>query len=171
MKIVLIGYMGSGKSTLGNALASHFSIPFIDLDTYIEKEQGMSIPKLFESKGAIYFRKVESQALEKLKSETGSFVLSTGGGTPCYGTNMQTMLAMTPNVVYIKLSVNALAKRLENTQSLRPLIANVSNDELPEFVGKHLFERIPYYQQASIVLETEQKNVSESVALLTTLIH
>jgi shikimate kinase len=170
MKIVLIGYMGSGKSTLGKEMATRLSIPFLDLDHLIEEEEGMSIPKIFETKGAIYFRKKESEVLHHLKDRNDSFVLSTGGGTPCYGNNIEVMKEITPNVVYIKLPVSALAKRLANTQGQRPIIADLSNEELVEFVGKHLFERLPFYEQASIVIDTQDKSVEESIAQLELLI-
>ncbi len=170
MKIVLIGYMGSGKSTLGKALASRLSIPFLDLDYLIEEKTGMSIPEIFKSKGPIYFRKLESEVLLSLKDRNNSFVLSTGGGTPCYGNNIGVMKEITPNVVYIKLPVSALAKRLANTQEQRPIIADLNNEELVEFVGKHLFERLPFYEQAPIVIDTQDRSVEESIAQLELLI-
>lgn len=170
MKIVLVGYMGSGKSTLGNALSSHYQIPFIDLDQFIEEEQGMSIPELFETKGAIYFRKAETKALEGLSERQDDFILSTGGGTPCYGTNMDIILSMTSFVFYIKLSVNSLAKRLEGTQSSRPLIASLDNSELPEFVGKHLFERTYYYNKSHHIIaadgQSENQTLDELIKLI-----
>lgn len=170
MKIVLVGYMGSGKSTLGNALSSHYQIPFIDLDQFIEEAEGMSIVDLFESKGAIYFRKAETNALKTLSERKDDFVLSTGGGTPCYGTNMDILLSMTPHLFYVKLSVNSLAKRLEGTQSTRPLIASLKNSELAEFVGKHLFERTYYYNKSHHIITADDQSVAQTLDELIKLI-
>lgn len=170
MKIVLVGYMGSGKSSLGKALSKQYNIPFIDLDEYLEEQEGMSIPTIFETKGAIYFRKAETKALIDLSNRSDNFILSTGGGTPCYGTNMDVILSMTPHVFYLKLSVNSLAKRLEDTQSTRPLIATLDNRELAEFVGKHLFERTTYYNKSHHVISADGQTLDQTLAELVDLI-
>jgi len=163
--------MGSGKSTLGKALASHYNIPFIDLDEYIVQMEQMSIPELFESKGALYFRKAETRALHLLSEQSSDFVLSTGGGTPCYGTNMDIILATTPWVFYLKLTVPTLAKRLAHTQATRPLIADLKNEELSEFIGKHLFERSFYYNKSHYIINTDQQREEETRSALIDLIH
>jgi shikimate kinase len=170
MKIVLVGYMGSGKSSLGKALSKQYNIPFIDLDEYLEEQEGMSIPTIFETKGAIYFRKAETKALLDLSNRSDNFILSTGGGTPCYGTNMDVILSMTPHVFYLKLSVNSLAKRLEDTQSTRPLIATLDNSELAEFVGKHLFERTTYYNKSHHIISADGQTLDQTLAELVDLI-
>lgn len=170
MKIVLIGYMGSGKSTLGTLLSSHYNVPFIDLDTYIEEQEGMSIVQIFDTKGAIYFRKAETNALVSLSDRTDDFVLSTGGGAPCYGNNMELIQSMTPYVFYIKLTVASIAKRLEGTQSTRPLIAELSNTELTEFVGKHLFERAFYYNKSHHIITADGQSVDQTLSAIIDLI-
>lgn len=162
--------MGSGKSTLGNVLATQYKIPFVDLDEYIVEQEGMSIPTIFETKGAIYFRKAESKALLSLSEQSNDFVLSTGGGTPCYGTNMDVLLSMTPLVFYIKLSVPSLVKRLAGTQPTRPLIASIEDSELAEFVGKHLFERSEYYNKSHHIITADGQTVDHTLSKIVDLI-
>src|SRR5690554_7367085 len=86
-KIILTGYMGSGKTTVGLALAEQLSIPFLDLDEQIENETGLSISEVFEKKGVIWFRKKEHALLKELINKYDRFILSLGGGTPCYANN------------------------------------------------------------------------------------
>ena len=126
MKLVLVGYMGSGKTTTGKILAERLGIPFIDLDHYISEKLGMSITDLFKNKGAVFFRKVEREALLHLGHSDDSFVLSTGGGTPCFGDNLENMKVF-PNtiVVYLKLSIPELVTRLEGEMDQRPLLAGL----------------------------------------------
>lgn len=152
MKIVLMGYMASGKSTVGRLLASDLEIPFIDLDAYIEELEKKSIPSIFSEKGEIYFRKLEHQTLSKVLSENDSVVLSTGGGTPCYGNNMQIILECADHSVYLQMSIPDLVARIAKGKADRPLVQGIADEDLPEFVGKHLFERIPFYAQAQHVL-------------------
>lgn len=152
MKIVLMGYMASGKSTVGQLLASDLEIPFIDLDDFIEEQEKKSIQTIFSERGEIYFRKLEHQMLQKVLSENESIVLSTGGGTPCYGNNMQTILEQADHSVYLQMSIPDLVDRIAKGKANRPLVQAIADEDLPEFVGKHLFERIPFYAQAQHVL-------------------
>ncbi len=148
MKIVLVGYMGSGKSTIGKILANKLGLDFWDLDEYIETSEGSAISKLFKEKGEIYFRKKENEYLERLLKDEHNFVLSTGGGAPCYGNNMEVIQKGTKNVFYLKVSIGELVKRLSTQKSERPLIKNIPDSDLPEFIGKHLFERGFFYEKA-----------------------
>jgi len=164
MKIVLVGYMGSGKSTIGKLLAKGLDYQFIDLDEYTEKAEGISIPQIFEDKGEIYFRKKESLYVAETLSENEKVILSLGGGTPCYGKNMEDILELTDKVFYLKLSVNRLTKRLLNEKNERPLIKDIADEDLPEFVGKHLFERSVFYRKAHFTIECDDKR-PETIAL------
>jgi len=157
MNIVLLGYMGSGKSTVGRLLADRLGFNFIDLDEYIEHLERMTIPLIFEGKGEIYFRKKESQYVSKALNENKKVVLSLGGGTPCYGKNMEDILELTDKVFYLKLSVNGLAKRLLDEKVDRPMIKEIADDDLTEFIGKHLFERSIFYQKANYTIDCEGK--------------
>ena len=157
MKIVLVGYMGSGKSTIGRLLSKKLNINFIDLDEYIEKKLKSSISAIFKEKGEIYFRKMEHKFVHELMNTEASFILSTGGGTPCYSNNMDEINAKSPNVFYLKLAIGALVQRLTAEKENRPLIKNIADHELPEFIGKHLFERSFYYQQANFSITCDHK--------------
>ena len=161
MKIVLIGYMGSGKSTVGALLAKQLAIPFIDLDSYIETLTAMTVSELFEKKGAIYFRKLERQALETLLSSENSCVLATGGGAPCYGDNTAFIKIHADQLVYLKLSVESLVKRLSIEKDKRPLIAHLDALEMEDFIRKHLFERSFYYNQANLVCQIKEASAQE----------
>jgi len=158
MKIVLVGYMGSGKSTIGRLLANKLAVAFIDLDDYLEAEYGMTIKDIFDKKGIIFFRKAERNALKELVKSTESYVLATGGGAPCYGDNMKLITASSDAVVYLKMNIPDLIVRLLPERSQRPLISHLKESEMAEFLGKHLFERAPYYNQASIVLSVQQQS-------------
>ena len=160
MNIVLIGYMGSGKSTIGKNLSKIINFDFIDLDDYIQKKENLTIPQIFERKGEIYFRKIEHLYLNELL-QMDSIILSLGGGTPTYGSNMDAILNA-PHVqsMYLKCSIPNLVTRLRHGKSSRPLIAHLKNDEeLTEFIGKHLFERSFYYNQSRHALVTDDKSV------------
>lgn len=160
MKIVLIGYMGSGKSTVGRQLAKLKSFSFIDLDSYIETAEGMTIPEIFSKKGEIYFRKIEHQYLKEVLQKKANLVLATGGGTPCYANNMETILKATRNACYLKLSIAAIIQRLIDDKGERPLVKNIPPEELPEFIGKHLFERSFFYNQANHVISCDGKSAA-----------
>ena len=159
MKIALIGYMASGKSTIGKILAKELNLSFIDLDHYISDREQMSIPEIFTQKGEIYFRKIETKYLLEVLEKEQEFILSLGGGTPCYGNNMEIILNSDAASVYLKASITTITERIRTGKRKRPLVAHLSNEELPEFIGKHLFERQFYYLQSnhSIAVDGKQK--------------
>ncbi|MBT8244473.1 MAG: AAA family ATPase [Winogradskyella sp.] len=165
MIIVLVGYMGSGKSTIGKDLSKIIDYEFIDLDTYIEENEEMSVSKLFKDKGEIYFRKKEMLYLKQILEAKENIVLALGGGTPCYGNNMD-LISTHKNVksFYLKASLKELAKRLNPEKENRPLISHLINeDDFIEFLGKHLFERSVFYSKASITVNTDCKSINETV--------
>jgi shikimate kinase len=141
MKIVLIGYMSSGKSTIGKHLADKLFLPFIDLDIYIEKKEKKSVSDIFKNKGEIYFRLIEHKYLKEILISDQKVVLSLGGGTPCYADNMN--LINTANTIsfYLQTSIKVLVDRLTKEKDDRPLIASLEDNKISEFVAKHLFER------------------------------
>lgn len=162
-KIVLLGYMGSGKSTVGKMLATALNIPFRDLDEVIETSLNSTIPKIFEEQGEIFFRKKETEILEEILNTPRDMVIAAGGGTPCYGNNMDVMLTHANQVVYLQLSVPELVNRLESGRDHRPLISHLPKEALEEYVGKHLLERSPFYHHATIVIQSDGKTPEEIV--------
>ena len=165
MIVVLIGYMASGKSTLGGILAKKLSYEFIDLDDYIEKNEKSTISNIFKLKGEIHFRKLETHYLNELLNSKSNLVLSLGGGTPCYSNNMDLVLnAKNVKSFYLKTSIPTLIARLKNEKSKRPLVAHIKTDEmLVEFIGKHLFERSQFYNLANVTLATDKKSAKDII--------
>jgi|TARA_B110000967_G_scaffold85097_1_gene87680 shikimate kinase len=167
MIVVLLGYMGSGKSTIGRLLAAKLNSKFQDLDDYIEDFQKCSVSTIFKTKGEIYFRKIEAAAVKELCSNQTDLVLALGGGTPCYSDTMPFLVSQPKLVtVMLKTSIANLTKRLVNEKSKRPLLSSLKNDEVPEFIAKHLFERSAYYNQAEISILTDnisQKEIVDSI--------
>lgn len=170
MKVVLLGYMASGKSSIGRRLSKKINLPLIDLDNYIEAKEQLSIADIFKQKGEIYFRKIENIYLKELLQKNESFVLSLGGGTPCYANNMDLINQSDAISIYLKASVNKLANRLIKKKSKRPLVASLIDDKIFEFVGKHLFERNVFYDQAKIIVKTDGKTKSETTAEIAALL-
>ncbi|CAM2844938.1 shikimate kinase [Flavobacterium succinicans] len=163
-KIVLLGYMGCGKSTIANNLSQKTAISYLDLDHFIEEKTNLSIKALFEKHGEVYFRKVEHQAFVEVLAMPGDRILGLGGGTPCYANNH--VLLQQPDVIsiYLKASIDTLFERLSKNRSKRPVIANLNEEELKEFIAKHLFDRSFYYHQAQHILPIDGKSVAEIVA-------
>lgn len=162
MTVVLLGYMGSGKSVIGKALAKILNYQFLDLDTYIETQEGQTISDIFNNKGEIYFRKKEFQYLQDVLKSNSQTIVALGGGTPCYGVNMQT-IKESGTSVYLKASIATLATRLVTEKVQRPLISNIDDEALQEFIGKHLFERNPFYNQAQTTVVVDGKEVDKVV--------
>ena len=160
MIVVLMGYMGSGKSTVGEELATVLNYSFLDLDDYLVDKGKASISEIFKTRGEIYFRKKETEYLKELINSSENLVLALGGGTPCYGKNID-ILTNNLNVAlfYLKLSIPLLAARLFKEREKRPLISHLNNeDQLLEFIGKHIFERVNYYNQAQYTIKTDSKS-------------
>ena len=171
MKIVLLGYMASGKSTIGREISKKLDMKFIDLDHYVSKRENSSISEIFKVKGEIYFRRIESLYLSEILNSKGNFILSLGGGTPCYSNNMELILNSEASSIYIKTSIKTIVSRLTAEKSKRPLVADLENDKLTEFVAKHLFERRFFYEQASITMNTEDKSAEEITTELRILLY
>lgn len=163
-KIFLIGFMGSGKSTAGRKLASQLNWSFIDLDEKIQKMEGMKIPDIFSLRGEPYFRELETKALQELKSETDT-VISTGGGTPCFGDNMDFMLD-SGLTIYIKMTPVSLKKRLEGSAEGRPLLKEIDRKDLQGYITAKIAEREKWYSRAEIIIDGVNNDLSDLLSLI-----
>jgi len=154
IRIFLIGYMGSGKTTIGKLLAARLGYSFIDMDTHIEEKQFKTISQIFAKLGEAEFRILEQKCLHEV-AEFENVVISTGGGAPCFFDNMDYMNAC-GLTIYLKLTPTELAERLEASHAnKRPLLANRKGEELRQFIADGLAKREPFYAQASYSLSGE----------------
>lgn len=169
-KVVLCGYMGSGKSVVGRMLAESLNIPHLDLDDYIAAQEGMEVAEIIRKKGEIYFRKSEYQYFNELMNEANSFVLSLGGGTPVYSGNHLRLKEPGVRSVYLRASIPELIGRLKNEKQQRPLLDGLTGTELEEYIGKHLLERQPFYFAAEHVVPVDGKSVAEVVSEIKSLL-
>ena len=158
MRIFLIGFMGCGKTTLGKKLAKHLNFNFIDLDRFIENKTVKSINVIFDEKGEQYFRDLEKESLNEI-CKMDNMVLASGGGTPCFSDNMQTMLAK-GICIYLKMEAGDLEERLCKEKNNRPLIRHLTKNELNDFISEKLMEREVFYKKAHHILPA--KNISKS---------
>jgi shikimate kinase len=154
-RIILIGFMGSGKSTLGVQLAQRFSIPLIDTDKEIERFEGKSVELIFEEEGEERFRSLEKQMIDILSTIDTDFILSVGGGLPCFNDQMLKLNQM-GQTVYLKCSPEMLAERILNDTNVRPLISGLEDRDLLQFIGDKLKEREVYYSQAKYIADEDQ---------------
>ena len=167
-KIVLIGYAGVGKSSVGEVLADIFRIPFIDLDNEIVKLENKSIDKIFKNKGELYFRKIEYECLINILNTSDSNIISLGGGTPCYYNTIEVLNSNdVVHTVFLKASINILTERLFNERRSRPIIKYLKDKKsLSEFIGKHLFERNLYYNKSNYIINTDNKSIDQIANLI-----
>ena len=172
MKIILLGYMGSGKTTIGIQLARKLFLNFTDLDDFIEEKEQQSIKEIFKQKWEIYFRKIEHKYLKQFINENESYVLSLGGGTPCYAGNLDLILKNKKSLsFYLRGSIPTLFKRLSENKFKRPLISDLSDDQLTEYIAKHLFERSLFYDKATHKISIDNKEIQEIVTEIRILLH
>lgn len=162
-KIILTGYMGSGKTTVGRELALQTGLPFLDLDAEIEKRAGMTISELFARYGELRFRKRERQVLEEILRIEGVLILATGGGTPCYYDNPALIRESGAVAVFLSAAVGTLVRNLSG-ENQRPLLDGLSKDEKTEFIAKHLFDRTPFYRTADHVVSVDGRSPAEIAA-------
>jgi len=151
-RIILIGYMGAGKTTLGKILARSLNLGFIDLDWYIENRFHQSVSQLFATRGEEGFRKIEQNMLHEV-AEFEDVVISAGGGTPCFFDNMEYMNQQGVTV-YLKATPETLRTHLRMGKQKRPLIAQKNDEELDAFIRESLDKRESYYNQARLIFDT-----------------
>lgn len=157
--IILIGYMGSGKSTVGRKAAKAVEYNFLDTDVLIEKEEGMTISKLFEEKGELYFREKETETIRRLIAEPKGNIIATGGGLPMREGNAE-LLRELGTVLYLKAETDTLVKRLSG-DTARPLL---QNGDLREKIETMLAIRGPVYEScADVILQTDNMSFYEII--------
>ncbi|HEY8971861.1 MAG TPA: shikimate kinase [Puia sp.] len=165
MKIFLIGFMGSGKTHWGKLLSSKLQLPFRDLDSLIVEKEQRSVSDIFAAEGEEYFRYKEMEMLEDLVGKEENFILSCGGGTPCFFNNIEFM-KKSGKVVWLNTSVDVLKARLLKERMSRPLIREVDDEELKRFIIRKLSERKMYYEQADITVNEESITLDELIRVL-----
>jgi shikimate kinase len=164
MLIYLIGYMGSGKTTIGPRLAHGLGFQFLDLDVYIEERYKLSIKDFFQKYGEEKFRKIENQSLiETFKLR--NHVISTGGGTACFYNNLN-LINQHGVSVYLKLTPEILAHRLKNSRKPRPLVKDCEPSEFKIQIAEHLKLREPFYQQATYIVDANRTDFGYLVNIL-----
>lgn len=162
MIISLVGYMGCGKSHISKILSEKINFKLIDLDKEISRRNKLTISEIFEKKGEISFRKLEREALEEILASEENVVLSLGGGTPVYYNNME-IINHSSRSFFLRASVSTLSERLSKQKEKRPLIANISDENLSEFIAKHLFERNQFYSKAQFNINTDAREPEDIV--------
>ncbi|HEV3327510.1 MAG TPA: shikimate kinase [Puia sp.] len=165
MKIFLIGFMGSGKTHWGRLLSAKLGLSFYDLDTVIVEKEQRSVSDLFAEKGEEYFRYQEKETLERIVEEQDGFILSCGGGTPCFFNNIEFM-KKSGKVIWLNTSIEALQQRLFKERMSRPLIRAVDDADLSRYIVRKLSERRMYYQQADVTVNEESITLDELILLL-----
>lgn len=160
MKIFLIGFMGSGKTYWGKKLSEKLRLPFFDLDEQIESSEGKTINQVFAEDGEEYFRLLEKDTLHIISESHDSFIMATGGGTPCYFNNIEFM-KKSGTAVWINTPVDLLFERLMKDRESRPLIKNLNEDQLKGFIIKKFSDRKIYYEQADLVVDEDEKSLEK----------
>lgn len=161
--IFLIGFMGAGKSSTGRRMSRQLRMDFHDLDKHIEAAAGMQIPQIFEELGEPEFRRIESECLRHERREP--YLLSTGGGTPCFNDNMDWMKSR-GLTIYLELSVASLYHRIVQSHAERPLMMGISREEMRLRIEKLLAARTPYYEQAEIRFNPVRSDFRELLKLI-----
>ncbi|MBP5419455.1 MAG: shikimate kinase [Bacteroidales bacterium] len=153
-RVFLVGYMGSGKTTIGRYLAHDLGWSFIDMDDYFEQKHQCTIKEYFAQYGEDAFRDAEHAVVEELCSISNA-VVATGGGAPCFFDNMDKMVAAGATI-YISVEPEILAARLSKAKDKRPLIAEKTDEELLAYIKEKLAEREPFYRKAKLIVDGER---------------
>lgn len=165
MRLFLIGFMGSGKSTMGRALASQLDLTFIDLDSFLEEKYFKTIPQIFAEEGEEGFRRKERKVLEEVCS-FDNVIVATGGGAPCFFDNMD-LMNNSGYCIFLDVQVSSLVNRLLHARVERPLIKGKSAEELEAFIGLTMEKRRPFYEKAKYILRGSEITTNQIIELLT----
>ncbi|MEE3385515.1 MAG: shikimate kinase [Prevotella sp.] len=162
-RIILIGYMGAGKTTIGKALSKELDMMFYDLDWYIETRMHRTVAQIFAEKGEEGFRKIEHNMLHEV-AEFENVIISCGGGTPCFFDNMD-YLNEQGETIYLKARPEVLCSHLRMGKVERPLIKGKSPEELQQFIIEQLEKREPYYSKAKHHLDVSLMDNYEKIKI------
>ena len=162
-RIILIGYMGAGKTTVGKALAKELGITFYDLDWYIESRMRKTVAQIFAERGEEGFRKIEYNMLHEV-AEFEDVIISCGGGTPCFFDNMD-YLNQQGQVVYLKAEPEVLSKHLVMSKNDRPLLRGKTPEQLITFIREQLEKREPFYTKAKYILDVSLLDNYEKIRI------
>ncbi len=154
MKIFFIGFMGSGKSHWGQLLSEKLNIPFFDLDEQVVLKEGKTIPEIFARDGEEHFRLLEKEMLHIITDRYETFVMACGGGTPCYFNNIEYM-HKAGTTVWINVPFDTLFQRLAKEKDRRPLIKDLTDEQLKNYIQKKFADRKIYYEQADATVDEE----------------
>jgi shikimate kinase len=157
--------MGSGKTHWGKKLADTLQLPFFDLDTVITETENKNISQIFAESGEEFFRYKEKETLEEIVSDHDRFILSCGGGTPCFFNNIDFM-KKNGKVIWLNTSIDALRERLFKERATRPLIKAIGDLELKSYIIRKLGERKMYYEQADFIIHEESASLPTIIELL-----
>ncbi len=163
LRVILIGYMGAGKTTIGKQLAKELGVTFYDLDWYIETRMRKRVPEIFAERGEEGFRTIERNMLHEV-AEFENVVISCGGGTPCFFDNME-YLNQQGTVVYLKCTPDVLFQHLKMGKGVRPLLAGKNDEELRTFITDQLAKREEYYLKANNVVDVTLLETPDKVAV------
>ena len=160
-RIIIIGYMGSGKTTVGHALSQELGLPFYDLDWYIETRMHRTVKQIFDEKGEEGFRKIEHNLLHEV-AEVEDVIISCGGGTPCFFDNID-YINRQGETVYLKCTTDVLYKHLKMGKTVRPLLLNKTPDEVKTFIEAQLKQREPFYAKAKHIVDVSLMDNKEKI--------
>lgn len=162
-KIFLIGYMGCGKSSLGRKLAKATDIRFVDMDSMIEEREGASISDIFKYEGEEYFRRTERALIDELADADESLIISTGGGAPVWGDNIERMNS-SGYTIYLRRTAQQIASRLSpHGRQKRPKLRGLNDEELVAFMTTNMAEREPFYARATYCIDCAEKSDAELI--------
>jgi shikimate kinase len=160
MKVFLIGFMASGKSTVGEELADVLGYKFIDLDSFIEQKYSKTIKMIFEYYGEDHFRDIENESLKEVSTMEGNIIVASGGGTSCFYNSVDFMNSV-GTTIYLRAEVTELLARLIASKKDRPLLWGKSEDELNNYIIRVLEERKRYYEKAKITVDISNLDVKD----------
>ena len=163
IRIIIIGYMGAGKTTVGKALGKALGVPFYDLDWYIESRMRKTVKQIFDERGEDGFRKMEYNMLHEV-AEFENIIISCGGGTPCFFDNMDS-LNQQGETIYRKATPEVLYGHLRRGKGVRPLLLNKTPEEMQTFIREQLAAREPFYEKAKHTLDVNLLDDYEKIKI------